>query len=318
MEMKIIGVTITVFVSLVVLAAVLMPVLDDSTATEDTYTNEGWFRMSQYDATTNHVISWTYEKPNVITVDGEDVVIGYNVKDGSCTVVANSIWLLRYKVDSNGNTENVGFLYGTSGTKLATVADHQTATLTLTAGSASVSVGNYTGTHSYDVVYVPDTDGDYTMKKSDETAYINGDSPIYGFGLTRIRSNSGSLISSPGNGFAFAGTYDDGITGSVWRGDTTTVSDCVCVATVDSSHEDLYKFDKITAVATLTETVDDETVTTDTDLTYNMVIVPYEVTAERTVHFTPNENAIFAAIPLLIIVAILIGVLAVVIRSKSE
>lgn len=314
---KLIAGIVAAAIAIIVLAGVLMPALSNATTTETTFTNEGWFRMSQYDTTTDHVISWTYEKPNIITVDNEDVTIGYNISNGQCTVIANTVWLLRYNTDSDGNPSSVVFLYGSSGTKAATVQDEQTATITLTGGSASVSVGTYTGTHSYDTVYVPDNDGQFTMKKSDKIAYINGDSPIYGFGLTRIKINGG-VMGSPGAGFAFIGSYDDGITGSVWRSSNdTTVSDCVCVASEDTTHLDLYKFDKITATATHTDTVDEQTVTTDTELTYNMVIVPYQVTSERAVHLTDSMNVILNVIPIIIIVAVLFGVVAVFILRRE-
>lgn len=294
-----------------VLSAALIPAISMATDTEDTFTNEGYFRMSQYDDTTSHVVKWTYEKPTVITVDDEDVVIGYNLPSGQVTVVANSNWLLRMYYTSQGNVAGVAFLYGASGTKTATVENSQTATLTLTEGSASVVCGNYSGTHAYSIVYLPANDGTFTMTRLNEDNYINGDSPIYGFGLTRINTSTG-IMGSPGDGFAFAGSYDDGITGSVWRGgDSATVSDCVCNVTKVNSYTDLYRFNQIDAVATLTETIDDETITTNTDLVYNIVIIPYQVTSELSIHADGPTRAILNMIPIIAVLGILIGIVAV-------
>ena len=41
MDMKIVGVSVAVLVSLVVLAGVLMPILDDATTVNEKFTNEG-------------------------------------------------------------------------------------------------------------------------------------------------------------------------------------------------------------------------------------------------------------------------------------
>lgn len=318
MDNKLVMISIAAVIGIIVLGSVLMPIMNDATATTDTFTNDGYFRMSQYDTTTDHTITWTYEKPSVLTVDNEDVTINYHAANGQVTVIANSVWLVRMYNDANGNVSGIGFLYGSSGTKLVNVSDNGTASVTLNDGSASVVFGTYTGTLSYDIVYLPDNDGDYVMSNPNNPMYINSDSNLYGFGLTRIRNSTG-VVGSPGVGFAFSGNYTDGITGSVWRGgDLVVVSDCVCNATADNSYKDLLKFESITATATLTETVDDQTVTTDTDLTYNTIIIPNEVSSERSVHFTAGQNAIFAAIPVMIILAVLLGVVALVIRSRMD
>ena len=318
MNTKIVGISIATFIGIVVLASVLMPVLDDATATTDTFTNNGYFRMTHYDDTTDHVVTWTYEKPSIITVDGVDVPISYNVKNGQVSVLVDTNFIVRLVNDANGNPVALAMLTPTGGTASANVSSSQTATINLTSGAMTATIGTTSKSETYTDIYVPSLDGPFSMKIAENDAYINGDSLLVGYGMSRIQTASGTM-GNPGVGLSFVGTYDDGITGSVWRGsDSTTLSNVVANVTEDKDHDDLYSLESITATATYTETVDSETVSTDSTVTYNYLLVPYEVSAERVVHFTDGQNAIFAVIPVIIILAVLLGVVAAVIRSRLD
>ena len=297
----VVGLTVCVIVA----ATVLMPILSDATKTTDTYTNEGYYKMSHFDNTTDHSFSWTYESPNVVTVDNQEVVIS-GILNKDVTIIADTNWLVRLSTDASGNVLRLSLVLSSGGTTTASVSDSHTISMTLESGAMSTTFAGTNKTASYDDVWIISNDGDMIMKKADVDSYLNGDSQVVGYGLTRIRNNAGGLTGSPGVGMMFIGSYDDGITGTVWRGgDNVSLSDETMNTVVDSSHIDLYKFSSITATATLTETVDDETVTTDTAVTYNYVIVPYEVTAERSIHFDTGTNAIINAIPIIIIVAMI-------------
>lgn len=318
--MKITGfpaLVVSVVVALVVFGAVI-PIFADTTQASDTYTNEGYFRMSHYDATTDHTLTWTYEEPNVVTVDNVKVPIDYNVASGQTSIVIDTNFIVRYFTDSAGVVSGVSYLAGVSGTKVATVANNETATFTFTSGTMAADVGSYTGlTNTYTDIYLPTLDGPFTMKKADIDAYMNGDSEIVAYGTTRINSSTG-LIGAPGVGLAFNGSIDDGATGFVWRNsDVATLSNIKVNGTEVSSHIDLYMFDSITATATYTETVDDETVTTDTLVTYNYVLVPYEVTAERAVHPDATLTAILDMLPFIIGAGLVVGAVAWFITRKG-
>ena len=60
MDMKIVGITVAILVSITVLAGVLMPVLDDATATTDTFTNEGYFYMQKISAEDTETYTFDY------------------------------------------------------------------------------------------------------------------------------------------------------------------------------------------------------------------------------------------------------------------
>ena len=300
MEMKIVGVTLAAFVSLVVLAAVLVPILDDATATTDTFTNEGYFYLDEIDADTTRTIFWDHTAPNQLTIDTDNVVsLPTNVS--VTTVCSGDNWMVRHSPNS------LFQLYITNGGVSASVNDGTDMTITISGGTltavntASTPVTkSVTFTDAYCITY--DETADYVMKKSDAVAYMNADSPIFGEGRSNIGSQSGVAI-------LVEGTVES-VTITEISAYSATFGDPTIVMTANSAHNDLYELQKITFTGTIG--------TESSDLTYSYFIVPSEVTAERSVHFTDNQNALFAVIPVLIIVAILIGVVALVIRSRLD
>lgn len=307
METKhIIAIAIAIAVGAVTMSTVLVPAVSMGTDTEDTFTNEGYFRMTHFDNTGEHTISWTYEKPSIITVDGEDVTIGY-AKNANITVVADTDWLIRYYTDGNGQGRAIRYIPATGNTIDALSDMNQTVSITLNAGVMSGTIATSSISGTYTDIYAPANDGDYTMKKSDKTAFVLNDSTIFGFGLTTIDANPGTYQA----GFRFVGNYEDGVTGDVWRGTNTTVSDISMNVTKVNDHKDLYVFDSITATATHTDTVDDESVDTTTDITYNYVIVPYEVTAEKSIHASAPVIQIFNMLPIFVALGLIVTVIGV-------
>ena len=304
MEMKIVGITVTVLVSLVVLAGVLMPVLDDATAKEDTFTNDGFVRMTKYNDTDSVSFVWDHTNPAQVTINDEVVKLPYSTTGASFVLTAggNAEFLLRYT--SFSPTTGQMSWFASWGGAHASTSDATDMTVEFNAGTATVSITGsdpFTATYT-DYLFMVSNNGDYTMKKPTELAYLNGDSEVYGIGRTSVGGT--------GYSFVIVGTIDDGFTASVVQTGGPTLSTPEAAYTESNDHKDLYNFDKITLVATKGGT--------DYDITYNQVIVPYEVTAERSVHFTDNQKALFAVIPVLIIVAILIGVVALVIRSRLD
>lgn len=318
MNNKLIPLCITLVVGIILAGSVLMPVISDATKTTETYTNDGYYRMTHYDATSDHTMFWTYEKPDTVTIDNEDVKLTYpTVAGSSVTVIADTDWIFRLYVGPSGPAF-IDYIPSTGGVTRATVADSMTLTVTLTSGSMSASFSDgTTKTGTYTDIWLPSNNGDLTMKKADKTAYVLGDSEIVGYGISSPLNHNGQPLSGPGDGIYLTGTYDDGITGTIWRGTDGALSNIELHATADDAHKDLYLFDKITATFTLTETVDSETVTTDTALTYNYVIVPYQVTAELSNHLTPGQIALMGAIPIMVIVALLVVAVGVVARKNE-
>ena len=303
MEMKIVGVTIATFVSLVVLAAVLMPILDDATATTDVLTNDGYGRYTAIASTDTDtvVITWDHTKPTKLDINGDEITINAP-SGGTLSLVFANNFNMRY--NTTGPAVDV---YGTVGnTVSASVSDSTDVTITLSAGTASVANTKATpdtATYSYTTAYCPSDDGEYVMKYQNSTAYVNPESTI-------IVANGMTIV---GNriGVYFDGTIDDGYTFNYFNTSATvTATNVVSDYSDVAEYEDVVSLSKITMH--LTKGAD------EVDATYSYFLVPHEITAERAQHLSGNEIALLATIPVLIIVAILLGVVALIVRSRMD
>ena len=288
-----------------------MPVLDDATATEDTFTNEGYYFMDKISAndTTEHRIEWSSSSASTITVDGKDVDVSKWGLSGfaSVSIFATETDIVRVGVSNTGASITWIQIRGST---VAYAGASASFDATISAGTASIHLDSELSNRSltYTDAYMIKADaGSYVMKKSNESAYMNADSEIYSLGYTTIDYGGGSDNTI----LKVAGDLDSVEISAVLQSteNEITFSDTVIHAETVSGHEDLYLFDKITFVATENNT--------NNDCTYSYVIVPYEVTAEKSVHFTDNQNAIFAAIPIMVIVALLIAVVALVFRGRD-
>lgn len=300
MEMKIVGITVAILVSITVLAGVLMPVLDDATTVNETFTNDTntLWRMKALEngdtyTFTGATDTWTLNGVDQeITANGQNALLGPN-------------WCVRANGQTRGETIS-GNLYNTI---LAVTSE---STITFTAqGLGGNATQDLPG-------YGVDKDGDYTLTVFGQmAAYCNGDSKIVGTGNTAV-DNIGMIVH-------VEATVDDGATftildnrGGVHISNVVLSNTKVNYSPVDG-FKDLYKVSSVTTDIAFDSTDGDNVTTSHTgSIEYSSVVVPYEVTAERSVHFTDNQNALLAVIPMLVIVAILIGVVALVIRSRLD
>lgn len=297
MDMKIVGITVAVLVSLTVLAGVLMPVLDDATATTDTFTNDGYYDMRYVDATADVLITWDAQDPHKVTVNDEVIDLPTIPASRRTTIVAGDSFIIRYYDDRIQWTTTGGSSYITDD-----------ATFTASGGNCNMSWGTTSVDRTYTSLYIPSPDGPLVMKKYDESAYMNADSVFVAIGTSDIGTDN--------VGIKIVGSIEDGATITTWKSPgnaTWTFSNIVINSTPVDTHKDLYQLSTITADA-----VNDATTPQSGSIAYSYYMVPLEVTAERAVHFTDNQNAIFAVIPMLVIVAILIGLVALVIRSRLD
>ena len=305
MENKLIAVIMALVVGVILAGSLLMPVISDATATEKTFTNEGYFRMTHYGTDAEITLEWSAENPRAVIVNDVEIPINYNVVGGQVTIVADTNFIVRLNTFAN-DTDSLSYIGASGGTHSTSEA----ATIEFSGGSATitntVSGSSVSYSATYTDLYIPSLDGPFIMKDAAKSAYLNEDSEVFAYGMTRVKTYSGASTSAPGFGLEFAGSIEDGITSNIWRGSGLTLSDeQINYQTVDN-YLDLYSFQSITAVGTYTETVDEETVTTDTLITYSYLLVPYQVTAEKSLHFDSGEIAIIAVIPVLIIAALVI------------
>lgn len=295
MDMKIPMVAISAAIVVIVLASVLMPVLGDATETEKTFTNEGYYRMSEITSDTSLVISWTYEDPTNITVGDATVSMDKVPVGTTVTIVGGNDYVIRYL--NNGATSKWIQGYDSNGVSTAKSESSQSCTITISGLSVSASIGGGTRSGTLNDGYHIDPNGPFIMKDKDKGAYVKTDDSLIVFsGLT-------------GTVKVFAtGTIDDGMDFAAIE--NTTFGDVTFNYTEDP---------KYTNLVSLTTCTFDITVSgTTTAATYSYYLVPYEVTAERAIHLDPNEIAILGAIPALVIVALLIGVLALYMKSRMD
>lgn len=296
MDNKFIGLMVGLTVGVLMVSGFLWPIVSDATATETTFTNEGYFRLAEIDATGSHEINWTYEKPNVVTVDGQDVTINYAVPNGQITVIADSNWIARMFLDGTGTVSSFAVVGASGGTAGASVADSATASIELNEGAMTATIGSTSRNGTYTQAWIPSNTGAFVMKAPDEIAKINGDSKIVAYGLTRVRTASGAISGPPGFGISMIGTYNDGVETAIWRGTEMTLSNPIIHATRNNAYEDIFELDKVTATGTYSEVVDEQTVTTESEIVYNQIIVPYQVTSEKSWHLDTTQIALVAAI----------------------
>lgn len=301
---------VAMVVATVLVVTCAVPIISDSVKTEDTFTNEGYFRMAKISATdeSTYTISWDATTPNIITINDTDIDI---TTWGSAGDVAYSIFatesdIFRMGVANNGY--NVSWIQ-LRGSTYAYVGATSNFDATIESGTATIEVDSTVSSYTlaYTDAYVIDPSGNYTMKKSNVSSYLLDDSTIYGMGITGVSSASYVMIVS--------GTVESVSTDYIAVTNDApdlTVTDLSITSSEVSGYIDLYSFDKVTFKAT------PEGGSTPTNVTYSYVIVPYEVTAERSVHVDGPTGDILSVIPILMVLGIVIGAVALFLTTRRD
>lgn len=271
---------ICLVVGIMVTFTLLIPVIDDVTHTEDTFTNEGLWRMSAI----KDGDVWTRDPSieNLWSFNGSSEVLP---SLGNSALLGDN-WCIRSNGQGRGET-----LSGNASSLSATAGEIDI-TLTGLGGSSVQSLPGYGW----------DPNGSYLMKNWNADTYVLGDSIIYGTGASSV-GDTGVIIH-------VEGTVNDGATVTVMQNSggatisNVVVSDVVVNAVAVEGYDSLYKFTSITANVSLDATVGGTTSSQSGSIVYNMVVVPYEVTAELSNHTSSMNIAVIAIIPLLVIVAL--------------
>lgn len=299
MDMKIVGVSVAVLVSLVVLAGVLMPILDDATTVNEKFTNEG-IPLSAMNADTAISASWDHTNPNKFTLG--DKTLDLTSADANTILLGSENFYCQWF--STSTVTGMQFFVGDTRVD-ANTNNSLDMTITVASGTVTVTNGSVTKTASVgDHAYVRDSAGDHVMKSSTVNAKVLGDTEITVIRITQISSGYPAGVTA-------SGTIDDGLTYSAffYNPSAVTFGDSTVTSTAVDGYVNLYDVEKLSVPATQgTSTV---TVVTSS------FIVPTEITAEKSVHLSDNQNELLAVIPVMIIVAILLGVLAAVIFRRQ-
>lgn len=309
-NMKILGIVIAAAVSIIVLGSVLMPVFDDVTRNEDTFTNEGYYYMEHITAadTTTRTLAYTYSPDTqTLTYTFNGSVINTSGWPASVTLATDAdAWVVRAGTSEWIGLQVIGPNFNSGG--------HNTRSTTITfSGGVATSVVNVwnestqtedvsTRTSTYEDLWIySPTATDYVMKKTNETAYINNDSQFLAVGVTELGVWNTVI--------KITGTIDSYTPVIMYPPETpTTVTNKAVVAEAVNGYDNLYQLDK------LTFTISDST--TSADAIYSYFIVPAEVDGHIEKTLTSGQISILKAIPVMIIIGVLMMVLGVV-RTKE-
>lgn len=305
-----VGMILSVTVSIICIGAVMMPILTDAATVEDTFVNDGLYRMSQYDTDAEITAVWDYTDPYALTVNDDRIELPE--QSGSVylmTIVGATETLLRYGYVSGGYVGVQLFDSSSNSVMLATTTNiAKNMDIAISGGTATFTVeGSTSVSVSYsDYIFMADSDGDYVMKYSTDNVYMNGDSQFYGYGRSTVNTAASTVSATC---ISVAGTIDDGFTVEGMYLTLSSTNNAIISSEVDN-YLDLYSFQGVT----FTAVYDNSGTEYETELSYTQIIVPYEVTAERSVHLNSGEIAIITVIPVLMILAVLVSAAYMVIR----
>ena len=298
MNMKpIVAVAIALTVGIVTFSGVLIPAIESGVNTEDTFSNvtNSIAHYKKIGTTENITWEWDHTDPLVMSIDGDTATLPSNL---ALTVSTSGNWLIRF---SGGNTLTFFPNNNASPTTPVTASVTDGTDMSISFNSGTMTVTNtaetpVTRTITYTELYVmvadDDTNYDYVMKSSTQSAYMNGDSPFYASGMSVVGGQGGF-------GYTITGSIDDGATISQFRGTATTNTDTSVNYTEVSGYKDLYKLDSITFKANTT------------NMLYNYFLVPTEVTAEKSVHADATTILLFQTIPVFIVLGMIVAVVGV-------
>lgn len=306
---NLVGMILTVAVGVVCIGAVLMPTLSAVTETEDTVTNDGLYRMSEYQSADTFSAVWEYATPYQFTVNGEVVAIPSTAGMFDYTIMGNDEFSVRFFFDT-GLTRLVQVFTGTESTNVyyARNTGVNASDMEITLAEGVLTFDNGSGTTASvtltDSFYCIANDGEFVMKMYNETAYVVEDSKIVAIGFSTVNTSEST---TSGERFFIEGNIEDGFT-AVGIPLSLTIGSISATYTESANTDfvDLYDFSKLTFTVTYNET--------DTDLTYSQILVPYEVTAETSDHLSATEIGLIMVIPILVI----IGVLMVAVRGITR
>lgn len=265
-----VGLLVGLMVSALILVA-MVPVFTEVSATEDTFENDGYYDMRYIETDESVTLFWNPEEPNQITVGSEivDLPIASSSERKTIILGGDNI-IFRYY----GNPALIQIT--TTG---GSAFDGDTPmTIVCNEGVVTATWGDNTRTGTYTKLYIPSNDGEFTMKQSDLSAYVLGDSEIIAMGITQINGTNEVIYIN--------GTIDDGVMFTSWNTELE-FTDISVNAVSNSNHIDLYELSSITAKCGTT------------DITYSYFLVPTEVTAEKTIHGGTAFNSIIDLLPML-------------------
>lgn len=277
---KIVGLVI----ALVVVGMVLVPFVNDATTTENTFTNEGLWRMKEIE----NGDEWTFTSSP----------FGWECNDVAQTSILSVGW--------NGMCGDT-WLIRANGQARGPEISGNAVTLTAVADEINITFEGVSGTLVYPISgYGIDDTGDYLLSSFNVPTYVLDDSPVYATGI--------STVGEIGIVIHIEGTIKDGFTFDVMDNRNTSnisnveVSDINVISEKVTGYTNLYKLTSISATISLDNTAQGVTTPHTGTVTYSSYIVPYEVSAELSEHASNIEITLYQMIPILVVLGLIVGI----------
>lgn len=256
---------VSLVIMVIILTTVLVPIMSDSQDLK-MVNGDGGYAMKLETSPANHTVSYVASTAT-LTIDGKT----YTSPASTTLVIATDA--------GAASINNAGTIsWGDLNSKRYGVISEADYTITTSGGSISITAGEYTYTHSYSWLFIPDTAGSWTTSHlSHSDIYFRNNEDLY---------------------FAF---YNNIVYMSFAHGVLT-----------NTSGNDQYSYDK-TEVADGVYRLGDNhfaNLSTNVDMWIVPKVIPYTTGG--------TLNAILSVIPILIAVGIMITATAYIVRSRSD
>lgn len=298
MDSKLIGITIAAAIGIIVLAGVLMPVLDSPTSATATFKNEG-VPFAEPDSGTHTIVM----DSTGMKTDGEPVT-------GLQMIYGNSVSILYFegnvvRWDTSGNVQIIGNTNMSGQRRVIGNTQIDTVTFNIS-GSTVTASGNSDNPNviiGSNLLAYPTADQDAKYRQGTQHYYTEDTDLIIAGGFSNSEV-SGQVA------LVMTGTVDNLTADYVWYYSVPATVANIDVQTSNVT-TNLNQIDKILVTMDITATGDDY------ELTYTQFLSEASGTYDNPQYVGGSSSAVLSAIPVMIILAILLGVVALVIRSRS-
>lgn len=265
----------------VLFSGLLYPVISSAAAAEETLTNEGYYDMSKYGPDDSITLTWNYSNPTVFNVNGEAIEFN-NTTGVDVSIMLGELFVVR------ANATGVACQFYGSGTYVAANSTNPELNVIYEGGQITATNGITTKQIAgVEKIYCIDDVGNYVMKKSNKIAYLKETDEYFGTGMTYF-----------GSQVLLARVYGT-VNNPTVVGPGYTITNTVVNYAEDSTHKDTVELSNITFDATNSAELTKEVV-------YSYLVVPKEITVEKTIHVDGTQASLLMVIPLMVLVGIIV------------
>lgn len=304
---KLITPIVGITVSIICLATILMPVIDDTATISHKYVNntdESIALFNKVKPADSIIFEWDYTKPTEAVINGTTV----NLPDptdylyGLSLITTQGLALRYYKSGIDYVVQSIGGGQPAGYYALASVASSSNLRISIEDGTFTNLTDNRMYGLTGNTYYVYNT-GDYVLKSSDQTVYLLGDSNTIATGLSVI-SGDWVIMGWDSN----RGIDIDPVV--YYPTDGYTISDVNIVASNVDGYVNLSSITSLSYIVTDSEN-------NQTTVTYSYFIVPASVDAELSEHLPTGAANVLHAIPVMVVLVILMAAASMIMRNRE-